>query len=90
MNKHDIAVIAFWAERVLKFVSRVSKDVSFDALPEKEEREYFQSVKTALALPEDQVDKLRSVAGKILFAQKPFVKLVKDLGGKITENKQER
>lgn len=64
--------------------------VSFDALPEKEEREYFQSVKTALALPEDQVDKLRSVAGKILFAQKPFVKLVKDLGGKITEDKQKR
>jgi NTE family protein len=59
--------------------------VTFDSLPDKEEREYFQDIPTALTLPEEQVDKLRKVAGKLLYAQEPFNKLVNDLGGRILE-----
>ena len=59
--------------------------VTFDSLPDKEEREYFQDIPTALTLPEEQVDKLRKVAGKLLYAQEPFTRLVKDLGGSILE-----
>ena len=59
--------------------------VSFDSLPDKMEREYFQEIPTALTLPEEQVDKLRKVAGKLLYAQEPFTRLVKDLGGSIPE-----
>jgi NTE family protein len=62
--------------------------VSFDSLPDKVEREYFQEIPTALTLPEEQVDKLRKVAGKLLFAQEPFTRLVKDLGGSIPETCQ--
>jgi NTE family protein len=59
--------------------------VTFDALSDKVEREYFQEIPTALTLPAEQVDKLRKVAGKILYAQEPFTRLVKDLGGNILE-----
>jgi NTE family protein len=59
--------------------------VSFDSLPDKAEREYFQDIPTALTLPEKQVDKLRKVAGKLLYAQEPFTRLVKDLGGSMPE-----
>jgi len=64
--------------------------ICFDSLPDKDERAYFQEIPTALTLPEEQVDKLRKVAGKLLYAQEPFTKLVKDLGGKIPGNDQSR
>jgi NTE family protein len=59
--------------------------VTFDSLSDKTEREYFQDIPTALTLPEEQVDKVRRVAGKLLYAQEPFTRLVKDLGGRILE-----
>ncbi|MCX5833447.1 MAG: patatin-like phospholipase family protein [Deltaproteobacteria bacterium] len=59
--------------------------VAFASLPDKAEREYFQEIPTALTLPAEQVDKLREVAGKLLYAQEPFKKLVTDLGGKMPE-----
>ncbi len=59
--------------------------VTFASLPDRAEREYFQGIPTALTLPAEQVDKLREVAGRLLYAQKPFNKLVMDLGGKMPE-----
>lgn len=63
--------------------------VTFDALPDKEEREYFHGIPTSLYLSADQVDKLREAAGRILYADENFQKLVRDLGGKITETRSE-
>jgi NTE family protein len=60
--------------------------VTFDALPDKGEQEYFQGIPTTLKLPADQVDKLREVAGRILYADEKFQKMVKNLGGKIPES----
>jgi len=57
--------------------------ITFASLSDKSEREYFQSIPTALALPAEQVDKLRAVASRLLFSQKSFMKLIDDLGGKI-------
>ncbi|MCX5848106.1 MAG: patatin-like phospholipase family protein [Deltaproteobacteria bacterium] len=59
--------------------------VCFDSLPDKEEREYFQGIPTVLTLPEEKVDKLRKVAGKLLYTQEPFIRFVKSLGGNIPE-----
>lgn len=59
--------------------------VSFDSLPDQAEREYFQEIPTALTLPQEQVDKLREAGGRLLYAQEPFTRLVKDLGGNIQE-----
>ena len=64
--------------------------VAFAFLPDKTEREYFQDIPTALTLPAEQVDKLRQVAGKLLYSQESFNKLVKDLGGKMPVTGQQR
>jgi len=61
--------------------------VTFNALTDKKEREYFQNISTTLYLHEDQVDKLRGVAERLLYASGPFQKLIRDLGGKIPEPK---
>jgi NTE family protein len=41
--------------------------VAFAFLSDKAERDYFQEIPTALTLPEEQVDKLREVDGKLLY-----------------------
>jgi NTE family protein len=62
--------------------------VAFAFLPDIKQRESFQEIPTALTLPEEQVDGLRKVAGKLLYSQESFTKLVKDLGGKMPETDQ--
>ncbi|MEN8779568.1 MAG: patatin-like phospholipase family protein [Desulfobacterales bacterium] len=58
-------------------------EVGFEALKDTEERNYFSSVPTTLNLPEEQVDRLRAVAGKILFSAPDFKRLVHELGGRL-------
>jgi NTE family protein len=58
-------------------------EVGFNALDDEEERRYFSSVPTSLTLPEETVDRLRHIAGRILYDSKDFQKLVRDLGGEI-------
>jgi NTE family protein len=59
--------------------------VAFDALPDEKDRSYFNSIPTSLYLPRDQVDRLREAAANILYSDKDFQKLVKDLGGKMPD-----
>jgi len=53
--------------------------VTFDGLKDKDERLYFMHVKTRLALPTDQVDKLREVGGRLLRESPGFKRLLADL-----------
>jgi NTE family protein len=53
--------------------------VTFDGLKDPAEREYFRRVKTSLALPKEQVDKLREVSGRLLREAPAFQRLLKDL-----------
>jgi len=64
--------------------------VTFDALSDKNEREYFHHIPTSLRLSEEQVDKLREVAGRILYADENFQRLIKNLGGKIPVAQDEK
>jgi NTE family protein len=61
--------------------------VAFDALPDEKERAYFNSIPTSFYLEEEQVDRLREVAAKLLYTDKDFQRLVKDLGGRMPEVK---
>ena len=61
--------------------------VAFDALPDAKERDYFNSVPTSFSLEEEQVDRLREVAAKLLYTDKDFRRFVKDLGGRMPEVK---
>jgi len=50
-------------------------EVGFDALADKEERQYFSNIPTTLSLPDKTVDRLREVAGRILYGSKEFQSL---------------
>jgi NTE family protein len=58
-------------------------EVGFNALQDRAEQLEYADIPTALQLPEDTVDRLREVAGRILYSSPEFKKLVRDLGGEI-------
>ncbi len=64
--------------------------VAFDALPDVQERDYFNSIPTSLYLEPEQVDHLREVAAKLLYMDKNFQRFVKDLGGRMPEVKAKK
>ena len=60
--------------------------VGFNLLSNAEERKSFNEISTDLQLPEKDVDRLREVAVRLLYASKDFQILVKKLGGSIPKN----
>jgi NTE family protein len=57
--------------------------VSFDELPDAEERRYLLNLPTTLSLPPEAVDRLRSAAAQLLRGSTSFRKLVRELGGDV-------
>jgi NTE family protein len=53
--------------------------VTFDSLKDPAERAYFMKVKTRLALPKEQVDRLREVGGRLLREAPAYRRLLADL-----------
>ena len=53
--------------------------VHFNALKDEEEREYFQGLPTSFKLPDDAVDKLREVSGRLLRESEEYQQLLGDL-----------
>jgi NTE family protein len=58
--------------------------LNFAALPDKAERDYFYTIPTTLSLPQKQVDRLRDVAARLLYASPDFQRLVADMGGRVS------
>ena len=56
-------------------------DVSFDAIPDPEERSFFLNLPTSFVLPAEAVDRLREIAGRLLRDSVEYESLVRDLGG---------
>jgi len=56
-------------------------DVSFDAIPDPKERAYFMNLPTSFALPAEDIDRLREIAGQLLRQSSEYESLVQDLGG---------
>ena len=57
-------------------------DVSFDAIPDRENREYFLNLPTSFALPDEAVDRLRDTAGQLLRQSAEYQTVVRELGGR--------
>jgi NTE family protein len=53
-------------------------DVSFDAIADARERAYFLNLPTSFALPSDQVDRLRAMAGRLLADSPDYQQLLRD------------
>lgn len=54
-------------------------EVNFDSIKNESERRYFQSLPTSLTLPPEAVDRLRSVAGRLLRESPAYQGLLGDL-----------
>ncbi len=60
-------------------------DVTFENIPDRDERAQFMNLPTSFVLPADDVDRLRSMAGQLLRQSGTYRKLVEDLGGTVAE-----
>lgn len=58
-------------------------EVSFQALPNAEERAAFLDLPTSFNLSDEAVDRLREAAKRILYNSPDFQRLVRDLGGSL-------
>jgi NTE family protein len=58
-------------------------EVAFNALSDQEERRYYSSMPTSFSLPEQSVDDLIEVGGRLLYQSEEFQRLVSDIGGSI-------
>jgi NTE family protein len=56
-------------------------DVSFDAIPDPEERDYFMNLPTSFVLPAEAVDRLREIAGRLMRESADYQSLVREFGG---------
>lgn len=64
-------------------------EVSFNALPNVQERAGFMDMPTSFNLSDEQVDRLRDAAKRILYNNPDFQRLVRDLGGSLPGPKSE-
>ncbi len=56
-------------------------DVSFDAIPDPKERDYFLDLPTTFVLPAEAVDRLRDVAGRLMRQSAEYGSIVRGFGG---------
>lgn len=92
VNKYNFETIDFLRRSIRDWKTEDAADsksidfymvhMTFNALPEKAERDYFHSIPTTLSLSPDQVDRLREVAAKLLHASPDFQRLIKDMNGR--------
>jgi NTE family protein len=54
-------------------------DVNFDAIADPEEKRYFRNLPTSFALTDEQVDRLREMAGRLLRQSPDYQRLLRDL-----------
>jgi NTE family protein len=56
-------------------------EVSFEAIADPAERRYFRELPTSFALEDEQVDRLREIAGRLLRASPEYRRALEELGG---------
>ena len=55
-------------------------DINFDTITDLEEKRYFRNLPTSFVLTDEQVDRLREMAGRLLRQSPDFQRLLHDLG----------
>jgi NTE family protein len=55
-------------------------DIHFDAITNPEEKRYFRNLPTSFVLSDEQVDRLREMAGRLLRQSPDYQRLLRDLG----------
>ena len=67
------------AEATVPAITFDAIDVSFDAIADPEERRYFMNLPTSFVLPDDAVDRLRAVGGRLLRESRSYQNLLKQI-----------
>ncbi len=70
------------AEASVPKISLEVLDVSFEAIPDAKERDYFMNLPTSFVLRPEEVDRLREVAGRLLRQSPEYDAVVRDFGGR--------
>lgn len=60
-------------------------DISFDAIRDPEERQYFENLPTSFVLEEEQVDRLREVASELLRQSPDYQEVISQIGAELVE-----
>jgi len=55
-------------------------DINFEAIAGPEEKRYFRNLPTSFVLTDEQVDRLREMAGRLLRQSPDYQRLLRDLG----------
>jgi NTE family protein len=55
-------------------------DINFDAIADRDEKRYFRNLPTSFVLTDEQVDRLREMAGRLLRQSPDYQRLLRDLG----------
>ena len=56
-------------------------DISFDEIPQAEERMYFMNLPTSFVLLAESIDRLREVAGRLLRRSQDYRSMLQEFGG---------
>jgi NTE family protein len=67
------------AEAAVQSISFDAIDVSFDAVADADERRYFMNLPTSFTLPDEAVDRLRELGGRLLRESKPYSALLRQI-----------
>ena len=73
MNEKD-------AEAAVQQISFSTIDVSFDAIADPKERDYFMNLPTSFKLPDEAVDRLRELGGRLLRQSPAYQTLLRQIG----------
>ena len=71
------------AEASVPKISLRVLDVTFDSIRDPDERAIFMNLPTSFVLPDEDIDRLREIAGRLLRQSADYEALVHDLGGSL-------
>ncbi len=90
INRYNIETIQLLKESVQSWAAQLSEKVDYEVKPffiqvdfngiqDKQRNRLLNTISTSLALPAEQVDKLREVAKELLYASAEFQRLLSEL-----------
>jgi NTE family protein len=71
------------ADAILPKLDLYPVSVSFDELPDPQERDYFMNLPTSFALPAEGVDRLRDVAGRLMRQSPDYQRMLRAFGATV-------
>ena len=72
------------ADAILPKLDPYAVSVSFDEIPDPQERAYFMNLPTSFVLPAEDVDRLRDIAGRLMRQSPDYQRMLRAFGATVT------